>query len=578
MADASALREKEASAYEKKSSEDSANIAATAKATAAVEQGMSSFVQTPTAKIVLRLARDRQQEDLVSFLSGSSEYSPASGEIVGILKTMHDEMSADAASDTAAEQAAIKAYDALMASKTKEVNALTKAIEEKMTRSGELAVQIVQMKNDLGDTAEALVEDKKFLADMQKNCATKTAEWEVIVKTRNEELLALADTIKVLNDDDTLELMKKTLPSGAASLMQVQVSEAGMRQRALSMLRAARNKGGTMSETHFDFLELALTGKKVSFDKIIKMIDELVAQLGKEQFDDDAKKQYCDAQLDIADDKKKASDHKISDFETEIEDLQETIATLKSEIDALGDGIRALDKQVAEATEQRKEEHADYLDELAGKSAATDILAFAMNRLNKFYNPKLYKPPPKRELTEAERITVNNGGTLAPTEAPGGIGGTGITVLAQEAPAPPPEVDLTYKKSSGGNNAITEMMNMLMSDLEKQITEMKVNEKDAQQDYESFVADSADKRAEDSKSITDKEGSLAELESELLANQEALKAKKYELMDVEKYIMELHKECDWIMKNYDLRKSARAGEVDSLKNAKAALSGADFGL
>ena len=81
MASASALRKKAAAAYEKKSSEDSANIAATAKATAAVEQGMASFVQTPTANIVLRLARDRQQEDLVSFLSGSSEYSPASGEI-----------------------------------------------------------------------------------------------------------------------------------------------------------------------------------------------------------------------------------------------------------------------------------------------------------------------------------------------------------------------------------------------------------------------------------------------------------------------------------------------------------------
>merc|ERR1740133_650877 len=172
----------------------------------------AAFVQSKTANIVLRLARERQQEDLVSFLSGSSEYAPASGEITGILKTMHDEMSADAAEEKAAEAAAIKAFDALMAAKTKEVNALTKAIEDKMTRVGELAVEIVQMKNDLGDTAEALVEDKKFLADMEKNCATKEAEWGVIVKTRNEELLALADTIKVLNDDDVLELMKKTLP------------------------------------------------------------------------------------------------------------------------------------------------------------------------------------------------------------------------------------------------------------------------------------------------------------------------------------------------------------------------------
>merc|ERR1719235_2310877 len=135
---------------------------------------------------------------------------------------MHDEMSAEYAEEKKAEEAAIKAYDELMAAKTKEVLALTKAIEEKMTRSGELAVAIVEMKNDLGDTAEALIDDKKFLADLEKNCAKKSAEWDEIVKTRNQELLALADTIKVLNDEDSLELFKKTLPS-SASFVQVKV-------------------------------------------------------------------------------------------------------------------------------------------------------------------------------------------------------------------------------------------------------------------------------------------------------------------------------------------------------------------
>merc|ERR1719148_567495 len=100
----------------------------------------------------------------------------------------------------AEEDAAIKAFDELMSAKAKEINALTAAIETKMTRSGELAVEIVQMKNDLSDTEEALLEDKKFSVDLETNCATKTAEWETIVKTRSQELLAIAETIKVLND------------------------------------------------------------------------------------------------------------------------------------------------------------------------------------------------------------------------------------------------------------------------------------------------------------------------------------------------------------------------------------------
>merc|ERR550537_1231121 len=105
-------------------------------------------------------------------------------------------------------------------------------------------------------------------------------------------------------------------------------------------------------------------------------------------------------------------------------DLKETIATLASEIEALEDGIKALDKQVAEATEERKTEHAENVETLANDNAAKEIIGIATNRLNKFYNPKLYVAPPKRELSEEERITLNMGGTLAPTAAPGGIGGT----------------------------------------------------------------------------------------------------------------------------------------------------------
>merc|ERR1719213_1502081 len=102
------------------------------------------------------------------------------------------------------------------------------------------------------------------------------------------------------------------------------------------------------------------------------------------------------------------------------------------------------------------------------------------------------------------------------------------------------------------------MIDLLIGDLDKEITESKVDEKDAQADYEAFMKDSAEKRALDSRAIADKEGSKAALEEELLANQEALKANQYDLMDTEKYIMEVHAECDWLLEHFDLRKEARA--------------------
>merc|ERR1719353_1452091 len=174
---------------------------------------------------------DFDREELVSFLSGTEtgEYAPKSGEITGILKEMKDTMSKSLSEAEAAEADSVKSYEELMAAKTKEVNALTKTIEAKTTRIGELSVSIVQMKEDLSDTQAALLEDKKFLQDMDKNCAAKTAEYEANTKVRGEELVALADTIKILNDDDALELFKKTLPSASASLLQT--SDAAQRNR-----------------------------------------------------------------------------------------------------------------------------------------------------------------------------------------------------------------------------------------------------------------------------------------------------------------------------------------------------------
>merc|ERR1719161_3145811 len=116
---------------------------------------------------------DRDQ--LSAFLTqGSGQgYIPASAEIVGILKQMKDTMEKDLAEVIAQEEEAKKEYDELMAAKQKEIDSLTKAIEEKMKRAGEVGIELVNIKEDLEDTQEQLAEDKKFLADLEKSCETK---------------------------------------------------------------------------------------------------------------------------------------------------------------------------------------------------------------------------------------------------------------------------------------------------------------------------------------------------------------------------------------------------------------------
>jgi len=405
-----------------------------------------------------------------------------------------------------------------------------------------------------------------------------------------QELAALADTIKVLNDDDALEIFKHTLPS--ASLLQVQVSSRVMKSRAAAAIHTVmqQQRGGPLPRRpELDLIALALNGKQMGFEKVISMIDGLVALLKTEQNDDDSKKQYCEAKLDTADDKKKGLENAITDAEAAIADREGAIATLTDEIAALTSDIKALDNSVAEATELRKTENAAYKTLMTDDTNAKEVLLFAKNRLNKFYNPKLYKAPPKRELSAEEGITVSMGGTLAPTPAPGGIAHTGIGAAAafvqisahsfgSVAPPPPPETFGAYTKKGASSTGVIAMIDLLVGDLDKEMQEAEVMETDAQKEYEEMMADSSAKRAQDSKSLADRNSAKAATEEALQEKNDDKASASNVLATTLENIGALHNQCDWLLKNHAVRKTARSSEIEALGNAKSVLSGADYAL
>merc|ERR1719316_1141261 len=181
---------------------------------------------------------------------------------------------------------------------------------------------------------------------------------------------------------------------------------------------------------------------------------------------------------------------------------------------------------------------------------------------------------------------VSEGIAMETTMPPGGIAGTGVTVFAQVsthhqhqkvAPPPPPETFGAYTKSSE-SSGVMKLMNMLVQDLDKEMNEATAEEKDAQADYELMMKDSAAKRSADSKSLTEKEATKASLEGDLESYKESHAATSADLASTNQYIASLHLECDWLLKYFDVRKEARASEIDALGKAKAVLSGADYSL
>jgi septal ring factor EnvC (AmiA/AmiB activator) len=330
---------------------------------------------------------------------------------------------------------------------------------------------------------------------------------------------------------------------------------------------------------------MALQGKKAGFAKVIKLIDEMVVKLGVEQEDDDAQKKWCEGEFDTTEDQTKDTTRLIKGLAAKIGETEEAIKTVTAEIAELKKGIEELDEAVTEATKQRKDEHKEFVQTAAENNAALQLLEVAKNRLNKFYNPTLYKEPERRPLTEEEQIYVNSGGA-DPRDAEEaavagtGIAGTGVTVFAQvaakfrDAPPPPPEtVDAYAKKDAGGPTAL---IDKLKNDLEKDVQAAEMDEKESQKDYEEFMGDSVKKRATDSKSITEKDSQKAELEGDLQAAKGAKETSTKELMALDEYMAQLHGSCDFLLENFDIRKEARASEIDAMKKAKAVLSGADY--
>jgi septal ring factor EnvC (AmiA/AmiB activator) len=296
------------------------------------------------------------------------------------------------------------------------------------------------------------------------------------------------------------------------------------------------------------------------------MVDDMMALLKKEQGDDDDKKKYCLSEIDSAEDKAKVLEHELSDTETAISSATEKIAALTEEIAATEAAIKGLDKSVKEATAIRKEENAEYKELMQSDGAAKELLLFAKNRLNKFYNPKLYMPPAKVELSEMGAISRDMSFVQIREHA-----------QLESKIEPPPETWDAYAKS-GESTGVIAMLDLLVKDLDTEMTEAKVEEDNAQEEYGKTIADAKADRTGLSNTLKSKSAAKADLTADL----ETLKSDKgstsAELMATEKYLSALNSDCGWLLKYYDVRAEARSGEIDSLNRAKAILSGADYSL
>lgn len=479
------------------------------------------------------------------------EAVPLSGpvaEIVGILTALQDELHNDLVELVGEAAANDNSYNSLVDSKEKEERSLEKEIEDKSEDAADDAVDVANGERDRDDTTRDLTTEEIYLEDEKTRCKEREVEHENYKTTTSEEMVALSETVKILADDDALELFKKTMPSnegGAASFLQLRstskVTHKGAFQTAIEAIRANRKKHRHHhSDARVDMILLALKGKQgnAGFERLIVMIDRLERTMDDEQKADNELKVYCDEQLEESNEVLKTLDENIARHKSSIAAKKVKIDQFKAEIKVLDEEMDADAKEKEKRIESRTKENAKHAHDLALNAQSIELIERAKNKLDAYYNPTLYTDP----VNQAGADLIQSGSPVKKTDS----------------------------------QVVIEELDKMIQELKKMSMAIENEEKKGERTFEQFKSGNDQDKAANTEAKGNKESSLAQEEEALNARQDELDEEQTQWNTAKEENDNLHAECDFLLKYYQQRKTARVVEQEGLEKAKAILNGANF--
>jgi len=461
-------------------------------------------------------------------------YAPQSGEIFGILRQMRETFEANLSDAQKEELANQKAYEDLKAAKEAEIAAGQAQIDTKTQELADTDEKLAQAKEDIEDTRNSLAADEKFLMMLKEKCQMTDKEWEERQKTRQLEMEAVSKALAILSGDDAHDLFTRTF--NPAFVQEESSLMSSRRTQASKLLKSVADK--------LNSPRLATLAYKVrldAFTRVKKAIDDMIAQLLKEKADEIKHKDFCVDEFNTNQLQTERKEREKQDLIAKIEDLELTIKTLTEEIESLKAEIAEMQVQLKRAGENREKENKEFQMTVADQRETQKLLQAALNVLSEFYGKK-----EKAFLQKQEPV----------------------------GPPPPPGFE-AYKKNAASGGVMS-MIQQIISDAKAMEAETIRAEEDAQKAYEDFVKETNASIEAKSKAIVNKSELKAKAETDLVETKEAKEAVMLELEQLSNYNAQLHQSCDFVLKNFDLRQTARDEEVEALRQAKAILSGAKF--
>jgi DNA repair exonuclease SbcCD ATPase subunit len=472
----------------------------------------------------------------------ANAYEFQSGGVVEMLEKLKDKFADEKHELEKAEMNGKHAYEMAAEDLHSSIDAAEKESSEKAKAKAEAEQGVAADKGDLADTTSARDEDQKYLDGVMTQCQQKSKSYEERQTVRSEELEALTKAIEVIQSPSVSGHGDTYLPAMVQTSLALRASgsKKPVQSNVAAFLKDAANR--------LDSRVLSMVAMHVQsdpFEKVKKMIKDLIVRLMEESTEEAEHKGWCDTELGTNKQTRADKAESVDLLAAKKDQLTADISKLAEDIADISDAIAAIDVAVAKATEVRSQEKEKNAKTVADAQEAQEAVASAIQILNEFY------------AKAAESTSF-----LQSKQTP-------------EADAPE-TFDAPYQGQGAASGGVMGMLEVIQSDFARLEAETRSAESEGENDFESFSDESAQDKAVKQTDLEHKEKTKTEKESELNDTTKDLTATQAELDAALAYYEKLKPSCVDAGLSYEERVKQREEEIESLKEALRILEGEEI--
>jgi len=485
----------------------------------------SGFSSSDAQKLTALVQQSEDSEGDNEGAPSASVYEGHSGGILDVLQDLLDKANVQLKSAQNKETSNLFEFQKLKQSIEDEVAYGKKELAEAKAGIAASGEKKAKAEGDLEVTSKDLASDIKELADLHEECMTTAETFEAEVKSRAEELKALAEAKKVLVDN-----------TGAADSLSYGLNQVSLLQKLTSstdlahfeavrfirdLARKQNSKALAQLASRMATAVRMSSGGSDPFSKVKGLIRDMIESLEKEAGADAKHKAYCDKEIAYADEKKANRVSEIEKLTTSIDQMSARSAQLKEEVAALEKSLADLAASQAAMDKLRAQEHADFLSNKADMEQGLEGVKTALSILTTYY--------------------------------------------AKDGKA--------HDEALGSGQGIIGLLEVVESDFTKGLAEYEGTEESAQAEYDQATKDieiETTTKNQDVKYKVKESKDLDKATAEATSDRSGVQT---ELAAVNKYLESLHAQCDESVDSYEEQVRRRTAELAGLKQALTILEG-----